>query len=269
LCAETSSEVELHLHHGNDTDSSLRALLRAGLSAFRSHGCLSSWEDGRTAFGFVHGNWALDNSRRGEERCYCGVDNELDVLQSEGCYADFTFPAWKKRAQPRYTNTLLRARDEPERAKSYDRGRRVAAGALSEHLLLVQGPLAPFLDRSRGRLRLAMDDGDLAASRRYAPSRLDRWVAAGIHVAGRPDCRFIKLHTHGAADGNREALLGEDLAALYADITQRYNDGRRYVTHFVSSRELYNVIRYLEEGQPGMSAAARDWVLAPPATARA
>src|SRR5439155_17963245 len=107
-------EIELHLHHHDDTDATLRALLREALHTYRQHGALSAWPDGRLAFGFIHGNWALDNSRHDHGRNYCGVNNELTVLMEEGCYADFTFPAWQHTAQPRQTNSLYYAVDDPE-----------------------------------------------------------------------------------------------------------------------------------------------------------
>jgi hypothetical protein len=267
LCAAGWGEIEVHLHHRDDTDASLRAKLRDAVREYRRFGALPCGPDGRPAFGFIHGNWALDNSRLENGANFCGVNNELTVLREEGCYADFTFPSWQKRSQPRQVNSLYYAIDDPARPKSYDRGVPVRVGAAApEGLLLVQGPLAPHL-RGRGLgLRPAVDDGDLAASpgRRYSPGRLDRWVRAGIHVAGRPDQVFIKLHCHGAADGNREALLGADLDALFSDAEARYNDGTRYRLHYVTAREMFNVIKATEAGDAGEPGEARDGILKPP-----
>jgi len=110
-----------------------------------------------------------------------------------------------------------------------------------------------------------MDDGDLAHYRRFSASRLDRWIRAGIHVQGCPNKIFVKIHCHGALDANREAMLGDDLDALYGDAEKRYNDGTRYRVHYVTAREAYNLVRAIEDGVDIDIAAARDYILGPPA----
>jgi hypothetical protein len=264
LCADGYGEIELHLHHRDDTEQTLRAKLSEAVATFRSHGALADGPDGRPTFAFIHGNWALANSRHENGHNFCGVNNEMAILQETGCYADFTFPAWKHRAQPRQLNCIYYANGSPQTCKGYDRGRPARVGTPDqEGLLLIQGPLAPFLDSSGRVPRIAMDDSDLAWYRRYHPQRLDRWVRAGIHVAGRPDRIFIKLHCHGAEERNRAALLDADLHALCADAEARYNDGRRYRLHYVTAREMYNVVKATEAGCEDLS-AARDWRIPSP-----
>jgi hypothetical protein len=270
LCQDGWGEIELHLHHHDDTETTLRQKLRRAVKLYRDHGALSTWPDGRTAFGFIHGDWALDNSRCENGENFCGVNNELTLLAEQGCYADFTFPAWQHTAQPRQLNSIYYVLDDPTRPKSYDRGVPARGGYPgSGTLLMVHGPLVPFVDRSRRAPRFAMDDGDLARYRRYSPERLDRWVRAGVCVQGRPDRVFIKLHCHGAADGNREVMLNEDLEALFTDAETRYNDGKRYRLHYVTAREMFNVIKATEAGANVDIRAARDWMLPRPVPADA
>ena len=269
LCAEGWGELEIHLHHENDTDATLRTKLREAIAAYSAHGGLSRWPDGRPAWGFVHGNWALDNSRHENGCNFCGVNNELDLLREEGCYADFTFPSWQKPTQPRQVNSIYYATDDPLQPKSYEWGIPARAGREGDarSLLLIQGPLAPHIRKRRGLPLPAMDDGDLAGSpaRRYRPERLDRWVRAAPTVLGRPDRLFVKLHCHGAADSNREPMLGKDLEAMFADAEARYNDGRRYRLHYLTAREMFNVVKATEANAPGDIHALRDWLLPPPA----
>jgi hypothetical protein len=272
LCAGGWGEIELQLHHQDDTSDSLRAKLRDAVSTYRGFGALTNWPDGRPAFGFVHGNWALDNSRIENGVNFCGVNDELTVLQEAGCYADFTFPAWQCDAQPPRTNDIYYAVDDPLQPRSADRGETATAGRPgTEGLLIVQGPLVPFIRRTKRGPRLGVDDGDLAGSiyRRYEPLRLDLWVRAGIHVSGSPDRVFIKLHCHGAADANREVLLGTDLDALFTDAEARYNDGARHRLHYVTAREMFNVIKATEANAAGEIPEMRDYVLAPPSNAPA
>eukprot|EP01031_Cornospumella_fuschlensis_P005874 gene5874-7295_t len=91
LCAQTGSEVEVHLHHDGDTAETLTAKLHQGLSDLASHGLLTRDAQGRPLYAFIHGNWALDNSHPSGRKC--GVSNELEVLKKTGCYADLTLPS--------------------------------------------------------------------------------------------------------------------------------------------------------------------------------
>ena len=190
---------------------------------------LARWPDsGRPAFGFIHGNWALDNSRLENGRNFCGVNDEITVLAQEGCYADFTFPALAHMAQPRQANSIFYATDDPDRPKSYDRGEEVRAGGQpSGDLMIVQGPLC--IRRKRGRCLPSPEDGDVTGTNPATPERVDAWVRTAIHLPGRPEWIFVKVHTHGAADRNLEGLLAGGFEALFADLEQRYNDGRRLV----------------------------------------
>ena len=267
LCGRGWGEVELHLHHRNDTEFSLRRKLREAVQTYRQYGALSVWPDGKPAWGFVHGDWALNNSRSSGERNFCGVNHEIEVLKGEGCYADFTFPAWQHTAQPRMVNRIYYAKSNAARPKGHDRGEPARVGGRNEEgLLLIQGPLVPYFERRGMLARFAMEDSDLASYRRYTPERLDRWVRAGIRVEGRPDRIFIKLHTHGAPEANRQALLDADLEALFSDAEARYNDGKRFRLHYVTAREMFNIIHSSLNDPEADLEAARDAALPPPAT---
>lgn len=262
LCRDGWGELDLHLHHKNDSSESLTEKFRTAINLYARQDALPRWSDGRLAWGFIHGNWALDNSR-----CeHCGVNDELSILVREGCYADFTFPAWTQEAQPRQLNSIYYAHDNPTQPKSYDTGAPARSGkpGPTDDLLLIQGPLAPFVRSGKIGPRPAMDDGDLASYRRYSPTRLDRWVRTGVHVAGRPDRVFIKLHTHGAPDANREALLGTDLEAMFSDAEARYNDGKRYRLHYVTAREMFNIVKATESAPELSVNEARNYVLKRP-----
>lgn len=265
LCSDGWGEIEVHLHHSGDTEDSLRARVREALREFCRRGALSRWPSGEPAWGFIHGNWALNNSARGRWCDYCGVNNETAVLAEEGCYADFTFPSWQHTSQPRQVNSLFYASSRPDQPKGHDRGPELAVrGDARGDLLLVQGPLVPYLKPSGLGFRLGMDDGDLGATFRYSPERLDRWVRAGLRVRGCPERVFVKLHCHGAPDANRQALLGEDLEALFRDAETRYNDGHRFRLHYVTARELVNVLWATVAGESLSVDESRSYVLPGP-----
>jgi len=255
-------EVEMHLHHRDDTSSSLTNKLRDAVGLYREHGCLGSLPAGNPGYGFVHGDWALDNSRHECGRNYCGVNDELTVLSQTGCYADFTFPALGTGAQPRWTNRIVRAKDDPLRPKSYDQGVRAAVGESSPgYLHLVSGPLAFHVSTS-GKPRL--DDGQITGINIPRPDRLDAWVKAHVHVAGRPEWTFVKVYSHGCTDRNRLPFLTRELDRLWSDLEQRYNDGERWRLHYVTAREAYNVIRAAEDGLAGDPGQYRSYEVSQP-----
>ena len=88
LCRQGLGEVEVHLHHDGDTSENLRAtLIEFKEKLYHKHALLAKNATGEITYGFIHGNWALDKSRR-DGRC-CGVNDELTVRR-ETCA-----PPWR------------------------------------------------------------------------------------------------------------------------------------------------------------------------------
>ncbi len=260
LCRQGYGEVEVHLHHDGDTPEGLRATLRQGVKRLADNRLLGvDRETGNPAFAFVHGNWALGNSR--PDGRWCGVGGELRVLREAGCYADFTFPSAPDPTQPRLVNAIYHA-TEDGRPRPHDRGRRMRVGGRpTGDLLLIQGPLALTWDPCRRRLRL--DTADLRANDPPTPRRVDTWVRDGIGVTGRPEWVFVKLHTHGAQEANMEALLGEAGDRFFRYLGKAYNDGTRYRLHYVTAREMFSIVKAAEAGHAGNPGAVRDFAVRP------
>jgi hypothetical protein len=253
-------EVELHLHHSGDSRSSLREKLQRGLEAIGSHGHFSRDTDGRIRYAFIHGDWALANSRSGK---HCGVDEELPLLFETGCYADFTFPSAPDESQPGIINQIYWPEGDLSRARCHEKGRRARVGEnLDDRILMVQGPLALVPRLSRVPLRI--ENAAVTANDPGAPSRVATWVAQNIHVQGREDWVFVKVHTHGAPETQAESLLGEPGRALHHELTTRYNDGVQWKLHYVTAREMYNIAMAAMSGQGGDPHAFRNFRLAPP-----
>jgi hypothetical protein len=124
LCREGFGEVEIHLHHRHDTAEGLRRKLESFRDTLgTAHGLLGRDAAGAARYGFIHGNWALGNSRPDGD--WCGVNEELGILAATGCYADFTFPSAPSPTQARMVNAIYRATDTPGRPRGADRGVRV------------------------------------------------------------------------------------------------------------------------------------------------
>jgi len=264
LCRDGFGEVEVHLHHDRDTSDALRRrLLDHAETLAGRHGLLSrERSSGELRYGFIHGNWALDNSR--PDGRWCGVNDELDVLRETGCYADFTLPSAPSRAQTRTINSIYYARDDPRRPRSHDRGVPLGRGpAPDRSLLLIQGPLV--LDWGRRRLGAipGLENGCLQANQPARIGRLDAWLRARVQVATRPDWFFVKLHAHGAPEANADSLLGEPQVEFHRALARKAERDPSFRYHYVTAREMYNLAIAAAAGWIGPVDAARDFRLLP------
>ena len=261
LCHASGSEREIHLHHENDTAENLSRTLEQGVERLAGHGLLSRDATGTLRYGFIHGNWALDNSH--PKGRHCGVRNELRVLRETGCYADFTLPSAPDRTQTRTINRLYYARGT-DRPKSHDRGRRVRAARNphpvgEDELLIVQGPLALNWQRKKFGLFPRIENGDLTAANPPTRDRLRLWLDCRIAVEGRPNWLFIKLHTHGAKPENTRMLLGEPMRAFHRALEEIAAADHTIRFHYVSARELVNILHAAEAGHSGEPGPFRNY----------
>lgn len=253
LCKLCGGEVEIHLHHDRDTSSGLREKLERGKNDFDRHGLLSKDESGNLRYGFIHGNWALDNSHpQGKS---CGVNDELSVLKQTGCYADFTMPSAPSLTQTRIINSIYYATDTPE-PKSHDRGTLAKVKNNSKErapgdLLLVQGPLGLNWARRKFGFLPKIENGEITGANLPRPDRVKLWCDLGIHVQSQPNWLFIKLHTHGGIPQNMKTLLGDAMRRFYEHLLAMYNDGKNFRLHFVTAREMVNIIHAAEDGHSG------------------
>lgn len=274
------AEVDVHLHHRHDTPEGLREKLTSFVELLgQKHGLLGIDRSGCRRYGFVHGNWALCNSRPDGD--WCGVDDELAVLKATGCYADFTFPSAPSPTQPRLVNAIYYAWDTPGVPRAHDtgvfvttpgrRGRRVEPGpdsggrpAKPEGLMLIQGPLGLDWKRRKWGVLPRLDNAAISGTNPPSPDRVDLWRRQGIGVLGMPAWVFVKVHAHGCTPGASRVLLGDPMRACHEYLQTTYNDGTRWALHYVSAREMYNIIRAAEVGETGNPGAYRDFEIAPP-----
>jgi hypothetical protein len=264
LCRQGFGEVEVHLHHDDDTAEQLRARLMAYKDLLASqHGLLPrEKQSGKIVYGFIHGNWALDNSRS-DGRC-CGVNNELEILRETGCYADFTMPSAPEptQTQTRTINSIYYSVDDPLRSKSHDRGTLAGtAPPIAKAMLLIQGPLVLDWRRRKWGMIPGIENGCIQGNQPATIERLDAWLKAGVQVPTRPDWFFVKLHTHGAPESNQQVLLGEPMVRFHEELARRSRENPNFHFHYVTAREMYNLVRAAEAGWQGTVAETRDYEL--------
>ena len=208
------------------------------------HGLLRT-EQARIVFGFIHGNWALDNSLA--DGRYCGLNNEITLLQRLGCYADFTLPAAPSPAQTRIVNTIYWAADDPAAAKSHDTGTPVTrGGAVEGDLLMIPGPLAINLREWRTPLVPRLEVGELGGHCLTTRHRVRLWLRAAPRIG---EDLFIKLFAHGAPEKHAGPMLASDGVL---DRTLRYlteesarRDARLF---FVSAWQMRLAIEAIRRG---------------------
>jgi hypothetical protein len=254
FCQKGYGEVEVHLHHKDDTAKTLRQKLLHAVEVYKSHGLLSTDKaTGQTKYGFIHGNWSLCNSRADGK--WCGVNEELKVLRETGCYADFTLPSAPSDTQTRKVNSIYYAKST-DKPRSHDQGKDVAVGrSPSGDLMLIQGPLMLDWDDQK------IENGGLMASNLVTTKRVGFWAKAGIHVQGREDVLFVKVHNHGCREDHLTTEFFLDLHWLFSLLECDYNDRKKYQLHYATAREMYNIVKAMEEGLEGSPAEYRDHVL--------
>jgi hypothetical protein len=250
ICRNGFGETEIHLHHHNDTSENLRKnLMDFKKRLWEVHGLLSKEDNNpEIRYGFIHGDWALDNSR--PDRACCGVNDELSILQETGCYADFTMPSAPSDTQTTTINSIYYAIDDPEKPKSHDKGSPAMAGKVGSHgLLCIQGPLGFNLRSRKFGLIPRIENGYISAD---IPINIDRvriWINTRIHVLKRPDIFFIKLYTHGTQERIMDFLFDNGwLNKLYSylEVFCREN---QFSLYYASARQMFNVVKGLEKDQ--------------------
>jgi len=241
------ADVEVHLHHDGEGRQNFVDRISSFCSILnREHGLLRRRE-GNIAFGFIHGNWALDNSR--PDGRWCGLNDEIRVLRDLGCYADFTMPSGDSPTQARLVNTIYYCNGDPYRPKSYDKGIPVIAGGSVEgDLLIISGPLGM---RWRDRWLPRLETGELRPGNLATPYRVRRWVELAPRIGGDT---FIKLYTHGAQERNSSALLHGVLETAFNLLVEEANR-RNCSIHFVTAWQMYLAIEAIRQRRDPLLAA--------------
>jgi hypothetical protein len=257
LSYEGYGEIEFHMHHGNDDEESFLKQMREAISLSNEVGAMVTQEvQPRKAFGFIHGMWSLDNSRGPG---FCGINNELILLQRLGCYADFTNPSWGS-MHPKMVNRFYYATDDPLNPKSYNSGVEMEAGKLGV------GDLFMFTGQSVVGFNSVMpryDHGEVDFEHLPKPHRVDSWIKNAVSVKGRPEWKFVKVFSHGALTQDHDTMFGEWADRLYSHLEKHYNNGSEYILHYVTAREAFNIAKAAEAQKRGNPDEFRDYLIPP------
>jgi hypothetical protein len=225
-------DVEVHLHHDKEQrESFIQKITDYCRRLTEDHGLLRQ-QNGRTVFGFIHGNWALDNSRP-DGKC-CGLSGEIALLRDLGCYADFTMPSAPSATQGRIVNQIYWCTNNPDnRPRSFDHGiEATAGGGRRGDLLMITGPHGL---RFGEQLIPRLETGEIAGYDMPTPSRVRRWIDLAPTIG---EDIFLKLYTHGAAEYNLEPLLNRGLGNLFNWLAEEA-ERRNIEIHWATAWQMY------------------------------
>jgi hypothetical protein len=184
-------------------------------------------------------------------------------LRKAGCYADFTLPSAPSRCQVPMINAVYYAREDGK-PRSHANGTRAAVGSprseRPDDLLLITGPLGLNWRWRKHGILPRIENADLTGANPPTPGRLRLWEKCHVHVRGRPDWIFIKLHTHGAIEANSDMLLGEPMREFHRHLRKRAEENAGFHYHYVSAREMANLVHAAEAGETGDPHQLRDYV---------
>jgi hypothetical protein len=229
------ADVDVHIHHDGEGERDFVDRMSGFIETLVTRHGLLRKHNGRTVFGFVHGNWALDNSWPGGK--FCGLNNEITLLRDLGCYADFTMPSSNSPTQSRIVNTIYWVTDDPLQPRSFDRGIPVRPGAPgSGDLLMIPGPLGL---RFAERLLPRIENGEIAHQDLPTSYRIGRWLDLAPRIGSNI---FIKLYTHGAQERNSTALLIEGGLDRLFELLPRECERRGHKLHYVSTWEMRQAV---------------------------
>jgi hypothetical protein len=247
LCDAGYGDIEVHLHHDNDTAENFRdTIIRYIRLLHERHGLLrKDPATGKIIYSFIHGNWALDNSR--PDGRWCGVDNEIGILVETGCYADMTMPSAPSDTQTSKINSIYFALGRDGHRKAHDMGRDLRVGEWGEadELLLIQGPLTLNWKDARHGIIPKIESAELSFDAPPSAHRVHLWGECGIGVKGAEEHVFIKVHTHGATEASMQMLFNGGFDLLWTELERQYRRGTEDTLRYVTAWEMYEKIREL------------------------
>jgi hypothetical protein len=147
--------------------------------------------------------------------------------------------------------------------RCFEHGTRAKVGEqFDDRLLMITGPLS----LARKGLGVRLENGAITGNDPPTHARVQSWIDQAIHIEGRPEWIFVKVHTHGAIEGAAASLLGDGGSALHGALRDITRDASMQL-HYVTARELFNVARAAMDGKSGNPNAYFDYLVPPPPVA--
>jgi hypothetical protein len=123
---------------------------------------------------------------------------------------------------------------------------------------MVQGPVLIDLARSLSSMKLIVETGAITRPNPASLHRLSLWKQARVHVQGRPDWLFIKLHCHSMEPAQKDAVIGDSFRKFLQELVSGAKE-RQESLHFVTAREMTNILLAACDGRDGDPGQYRDY----------
>jgi len=114
------------------------------------------------------------------------------------------------------------------------------------------------LHRSFRSARPVLENGAITGANPPTMHRFSLWKQAQVRVLGRPDWLFIKLHCHSMDPTQRDAVIGDSFHSFLAELVGGASE-RKETLHFVSAREMTNILLAACDGRAGNPGNYRDY----------
>lgn len=243
ICNQGVGDVEIHLHHDNDTKENLTKTLNDFKKIlYEKHGLLRKNDNGEIIYAFIHGNWALDNSLPNKR--WCGVDNEISVLLDTGCYMDMTMPSAPSPTQSKIVNNILLAKGKDGCSKNYDHASIFSTGSIinKDQLLMIQGPVELNWGSRKFGVIPRIETGELSYDAPPTLERIKLWIKSNNTVRNNSNNIFIKLHTHGAQENNSDMFFDGGFEKLWSGLNDYISKDKNIKVHYVSAWDMYKKV---------------------------
>jgi hypothetical protein len=109
---------------------------------------------------------------------------------------------------------------------------------------------------------LKVENGALTGRNPASLRRLRLWKRAAPRVKGVPEWLFIKLHCHSMDPRDEDATLGASMQGFLRELVSGAEE-RGEVLHFVSAREMVNIMLAACDGREGNPGDYRDYQFKP------
>jgi hypothetical protein len=184
----------------------------------------------------------------------------MQILAETGCYADLSMPSgmWHP-AQIAKTNSLYECALPLDQPAPHRQGRDLLAGRVPDTFpLMIQGPLITDIRRTLRTARPVLENGGITGANPPTMHRYSLWKQAQVRVCGRPDWLFVKLFCHGMNPTQKDAVMGDSFREFLSALVGEASD-RKETLHFVSAREMANILLAACEGREGDPGNYRDY----------
>lgn len=175
-----------------------------------------------------------------------GAENEFEQKHTKATKKSLLHRLWRKNILPSLRSLRASVQNPPF------------------SLLLITGPLALNWCRRKWGILPRLENAELSGVNPPTADRIRLWVRQHIHVKGRPEWVFVKLHTHGCVPANQAVLLGQAMRNAHEILQHEFNDGKTWQLHYVSAREMANIVKAAEANLAGTPGQFRDFHVGPP-----